>query len=199
MKVINAICKGIDKVNDILGQVFSVLSLGILAVIIIEVVLRRLFNSPQIWTQDLIVMLFACYIILICAYGFQKKAFVAVDVLFAQLPKLAQHILHLVTYVIFLVPFVFALLPVSWSFFLKAYTTGEQTYSVWAAPTWPVKLCLFVGLLLMAVQSVSEILKQVQDIADALGISRSKLYLQCDQYLGMGIGAYLKKLRLEQA
>ena len=79
MKVINAICKGIDKVNDILGQVFSVLSLGILAVIIIEVVLRRLFNSPQIWTQDLIVMLFACYIILICAYGFQKKAFVAVD------------------------------------------------------------------------------------------------------------------------
>ena len=166
MKVINAICKGIDKVNDILGQVFSVLSLGILAVIIIEVVLRRLFNSPQIWTQDLIVMLFACYIILICAYGFQKKAFVAVDVLFAQLPKLAQHILHLVTYVIFLVPFVFALLPVSWSFFLKAYTTGEQTYSVWAAPTWPVKLCLFVGLLLMAVQSVSEILKQVQDIAE---------------------------------
>ena len=166
MKVINAICKGIDKVNDILGQVFSVLSLGILAVIIIEVVLRRLFNSPQIWTQDLIVMLFACYIILICAYGFQKKAFVAVDVLFARLPKLAQHILHLVTYVIFLVPFVFALLPVSWSFFLKAYTTGEQTYSVWAAPTWPVKLCLFVGLLLMAVQSVSEILKQVQGIAE---------------------------------
>lgn len=166
MKVINAICKGIDKVNDILGQVFSVLSLGILAVIIIEVVLRRLFNSPQIWTQDLIVMLFACYIILICAYGFQKKAFVAVDVLFAQLPKLAQHILHLVTYVIFLVPFVLALLPVSWSFFLKAYTTGEQTYSVWAAPTWPVKLCLFVGLLLMAVQSVSEILKQVQGIAE---------------------------------
>ena len=40
---------------------------------------------------------------------------------------------------------------------------------------------------------------QAQDIADALGISRSKLYSQCDQYLGMGIGAYLKKLRLEQA
>ena len=40
---------------------------------------------------------------------------------------------------------------------------------------------------------------QAQDIADALGISRSKLYLQCDQYLGMGLGEYLKKLRLEQA
>jgi len=166
MKAIKAICNGIDKVNDILGQLFSVLVLGILGVIVIEVVLRRLFNSPQIWTQDLIVMLFASYIILICAYGFQKKVFVAVDVVFAMFPKMAQYILHLVTYLLFLVPFVGGMLPVSWSFFMKAYTTHEQTYSVWAAPTWPVKLCLFIGLLLLTVQSVSEILKQIQGIVE---------------------------------
>ena len=164
MKVIDAICRTIDKINDILGKVFSLLVLGILAVILCEVILRRIFNSPQIWTQDLIVMLFASYIILICAFGFQKKAFVAVDVVFARFPMLVQHILHTITYLIFLVPFVAAMLPESWRFFMKAYTTGEQTYSVWAAPTWPVKFCLFLGLLLLAVQSVSEILKQVNGI-----------------------------------
>ena len=140
--------------------------LGILGVILCEVVLRRIFNRPQIWTQDLTVMLFACYIILICAYGFQKKAFVAVDVVFAMLPQMAQHILHIITYLIFLVPFVVSLLPSGWSFFLRAYTTHEKTYSVWAAPTWPVKLCLFIGLALLAIQSVSEILKQVQAIVE---------------------------------
>lgn len=36
-------------------------------------------------------------------------------------------------------------------------------------------------------------------IANDLGISRSKLYQQCEQYLGMGTGEYLKRLRLEQA
>lgn len=164
MKVIDAICRTIDKINDILGKVSSLLVLGILAVILCEVILRRIFNSPQIWTQDLIVMLFASYIILICAFGFQKKAFVAVDVVFARFPMLVQHILHTITYLIFLVPFVAAMLPESWRFFMKAYTTGEQTYSVWAAPTWPVKFCLFLGLLLLAVQSVSEILKQVNGI-----------------------------------
>ena len=164
MKVIDAICRTIDKINDILGKVFSLLVLGILAVILCEVILRRIFNSPQIWTQDLIVMLFASYIILICAFGFQKKAFVAVDVVFARFPMLVQHILHTITYLIFLVPFVAAMLPESWRFFMKAYTTGEQTYSVWAAPTWPVKFCLFLGLLLLAVQSVSENLKQVNGI-----------------------------------
>ena len=166
MKVIKGICNGIDKFNDILGRVFSVLVLGILGVILCEVVLRRIFNRPQIWTQDLTVMLFACYIILICAYGFQKKAFVAVDVVFAVLPQMAQHILHIITYLIFLVPFVVSLLPSGWSFLLRAYTTHEQTYSVWAAPTWPVKLCLFIGLALLAIQSVSEILKQVQAIVE---------------------------------
>ncbi len=161
MKIIKGICKGIDKVNDILGNIFSVLVLGILGVIICEVVLRRLFNNPQIWTQELIVMLFAAYIILISAYGFQKKAFVAVDVVFAMFPKLVQHILHIVTYMCFLVPFAFWIMPKSWNFFLKAFTTKELTYSVWAAPTWPVKLCFFVGLFLLCAQAVSEILKEV--------------------------------------
>ena len=137
MKIINGVCKGIDKVNDLLGKIFSVLVLAILAVILCEVILRRLFNSPQIWTQDLTVMLFASYTILICAYGFQKKAFVAVDVVFVMLPKIAQYVLHIVTYLCFLCPFVFWIVPKSFNFFLRAYSTNEQTYSVWAAPTWP--------------------------------------------------------------
>lgn len=168
MKAIKAICTAIDKFNDFLGRIFSVLVLGILAVILIEVVMRRGFNRSQIWTQDLIVMLFASYIILICAYGFQKKAFVAVDVVFAMLPPLAQYILHLITYLIFLVPFVGGMLPVSWTFFYRAFTTHELIYSVWEAPTWPVKFCLFLGLLLLAIQSVSEILKQVLGIMEYL-------------------------------
>lgn len=37
------------------------------------------------------------------------------------------------------------------------------------------------------------------DIAKGLGVSRSKLYQQCQQYLGMGIGEYLRKLRIEKS
>lgn len=37
-----------------------------------------------------------------------------------------------------------------------------------------------------------------QKIADALGISRTRLYQQCQQYLGMGVAEYVKKLRIER-
>ena len=168
MKVIKRISSVIDLVNDWIGRIASFAVLGILAVIVIEVILRRLFHSPQIWTMDVICMTFGCYIIMVCAYGFQKKAFVAVDVLFARLKPLSQYILHLITYVIFMVPFVFVLVPESWGFFIRSFLSGERGYSVWAPPAWPVKLALFLGLTLLSLQGISEMLKQVTGISDAL-------------------------------
>ena len=173
MKRISKICNGIDTINDQLGKVFSLLVAGILGVVMIEVVLRRLFSRPQIWTQDMIVMLFACYVILISAYGFLNKAFVAVDILFARLNKKSQYILHLVTYLIFFIPFTFAMLPASWRFFYKAWAAGEKSYSVWAPVVWPEKLCFFIGLLLLSVQGISEILKQIIGISESLKEERT--------------------------
>lgn len=39
----------------------------------------------------------------------------------------------------------------------------------------------------------------VQTVASHLGVSRSKLYLACDKYLGMGIAEYIRTLRIERA
>lgn len=166
MKGLKTICKAIDTAMDWVGKICSFAVLGVLAVILIEVILRRIFNNPQIWTMDAICMTFGCYIILICAYGFQKKAFVSVDVLFGRLSPVKQRVVHLITYLIFFVPFVFVLLPKSWSFFYKAFITGEKGYSVWAPVVWPVKLCLFIGLVMLGIQGISEMLKQVDWLAD---------------------------------
>lgn len=164
MKGIKRTCNVLDTAVDWIGRISSALVLVTLAVILIEVFLRRIMNSPQIWTMDVICMTFGAYVILICAYGFQKKAFVAVDVLYAQLKPLTQNILHIVTYIIFMVPFVFVLVPESFRFFVRAFTTGERSYSVWAPPTWPLKLSLLVGLTVLAAQGVSEILKRAMAI-----------------------------------
>jgi len=38
-----------------------------------------------------------------------------------------------------------------------------------------------------------------ETIASYLGISRSKLYMACDKYIGMGIAEYVRNLRMEEA
>ena len=166
MNALKSVCKVIDKGNDLLGKIFSLVVLAILAVIMCEVIMRRFFNQPQIWTQDLIIMFFACYIILIAAYGLLKGAFVMVDILFAKLPQRGQYILHLITYIVFFVPFIFPMITKSFSFFMKAFTTHELTYSVWAPVVWPEKFCFFLGITLLAIQGVSEILKQIIGIVE---------------------------------
>ena len=161
MKAIKVICKCIDTFTEWTGRVFAFISLLTMAVIIFEVFMRRILNSPQIRTMDMIVMSFGCYIILISAFGFLRKAYVSVDVIYAMLPGIVRHIMHIVTYLIFFVPFSFELVPVTYRFFLRAYTTHELGYSVWEPVTWPVRLALFVGMLLLAIQGISEILKHV--------------------------------------
>ena len=39
----------------------------------------------------------------------------------------------------------------------------------------------------------------VNTIAADLGISRSRLYLECSKYLGMGIAEYIRELRIDKA
>ena len=151
MNIVKTLCNVIDTINRRLGVLFSFLSLGILAVIVCEVFLRRVFNMPQIWTQDMTIIPFVC-----------------VDVIFAKLPKIAQYILHIVTYLVYMVPFLFLILPKSLSFFTKAFLTGEKMYSTWQPPVWPMKLCLFIGLLLLAIPGLSEILKQLIGLINAL-------------------------------
>ena len=73
MKAIKIICKGIDTFTEWTGRVFSFISLLTMAVIIFEVFMRRILNQPQIWTMDMIVMSFGCYIILISAFGFLRN------------------------------------------------------------------------------------------------------------------------------
>ena len=161
MKAIKVICKCIDTFTEWTGRVFAFISLLTMAVNILELFMRRILNSPQIWSMDMIVMSFGCYIILISAFGFLRKAYVSVDVIYAMLPGIVRHIMHIVTYLIFFVPFSFELVPVTYRFFLRAYTTHELGYSVWQPVTWPVRLALFVGMLLLAIQGISEILKHV--------------------------------------
>lgn len=174
MKILTKICQVIDTFNDVLGRILSFSILGIVAIIMCEVILRRFLNMPQIWTTDLITMIFGCYTILILPLGLQYGTFVCVDVLVQKVRAVKAHWLHLITSLLLQVPFVYYLVPRSLQFFLKSLSNGERGYSVWAPILWPVKLCLVVGLVLLAIQVISELLKESLWIASYYGSGKKE-------------------------
>ena len=166
MGVLRMLTKGVDRVNEYLGRFFMLGSLAIMVVIVIEVVSWYFFHSPTIWSHELMIMIQACYVILIAAFGFLRGAYVCVDVVTSRFSQVAQDILKAITHLIFLYPFVFMLTPYAWDFFIDSYTSGEMLYSMWVVPVWPKKIGLAIGFTLLAVQAISEEIKLILRIYD---------------------------------
>ncbi len=161
MKFIKKLCTAIDTFTEATGRVFSFVTLVTVCVILCEVIMRKCFNHPQIWTSDMILFTFGSYAALVCAYGFLNRSYVRVDLVVNLLPRIAEHIIHLVTYFIFMWPFLFWTAYRAYPFFIKSYSIGERQYSVWQPPIWPVKLIFCIGMTLLCVQAISETLKEV--------------------------------------
>ena len=166
MGALRQISKLIDTINEYLGRFFMLGSLAIMIIIVIEVVSRYFFHSPTIWAYELMIMIEACYVILIAAFGFLRGAYVCVDVISSRFSQNAQNILKSITHLIFLFPFVFMLTPGAWQFFINSFTSGETLYSMWVVPVWPKKIGLAIGFTLLALQAISEELKLIVAIYD---------------------------------
>jgi TRAP-type mannitol/chloroaromatic compound transport system permease small subunit len=74
-----AIAKRIDAVSNWVGKIFSYLVLPLTALIVFEVITRRFFNAPTIWTFELSNFLFGSHFMLVAAYGLLYKAHVSID------------------------------------------------------------------------------------------------------------------------
>lgn len=166
MNLIRKLCTVIDTITEATGRVFAFIVLATQFTVLFEVVARKLFNHPQIWTMDIILYTYGIYFALVLAYGFLNKSYVRVDILSATWPHIVEHIVHLVTYVIFMWPFLFWVMYRSFSFAAKSFALGERNYSVWLPPLWPVKLLFAAGLVLLNLQALSETLKEVLWIWD---------------------------------
>jgi len=166
MKLLKGLVRIVDTIVDYIGRVSSLGALVIMVVIMWEVISRRFFNSPTIWAYELIIMTSAIYVIMITSYGLQKGSFVCVDVISSRLSQKTARIIMLLTYFLFFLPFVGGILPSAYNFARTSILIGERSWSFWGQPVWPVKLALFVGLVLLLIQGISEMLKLVIWLAE---------------------------------
>ena len=72
---------------------------------------------------------------------------------------------------VFLMPFCLLIVYHSWPFFWRSYAIGEQSLSAGGLPQWPAKGLVLIGFVMLTVQGISEIIKQIAimrgDLEDA--------------------------------
>ncbi|MDR2368095.1 MAG: TRAP transporter small permease subunit [Deltaproteobacteria bacterium] len=155
------IASTIDRISDFIGKIAMYLIMILLAVVVFEVISRRFFNAPTVWTYELSSMLFGAIIMFIMPYGMLHKVNVSVELVTQKFSKKTQQIVNLTTYFIFFFPFMLVLLYAGWKFALSSWQVQETSWSTWKPPLYHYKTCIPVASFFTILQGVSEFLKAI--------------------------------------
>lgn len=146
--------------------------LGVASMYLVFVMMAVLFYSavsrsftPSLWTLEVAQFLMVGYFLLGGAYSLQTGDHVRMDLLYGSWGEKRKLFADVVT-ALFLLAYLVVLLYGGVSSTWYAIETGERSYSVWRPYMWPIKVVMTFGILMMLLQSVSVLFR---DLARLLG------------------------------
>lgn len=155
----------IDWISTALARVIMAVVVILVAIMIFEVIMRRLFNAPTVWAFDLSYMLNGCIFIGASSYALMKDEHVRVTFLSQRLSPRARHVVDAVFYIVLLAPALGFLAYASVAEAVGAYVGGTvERVSVWAPPLWPFYAGIAIGVCSLWLQVVAEALKALSAI-----------------------------------
>lgn len=155
------VIKLFDKISSVVGKISSWSIMVVMILILFEVISRRIFNSPTIWTVEIITMIFGFHFMMVAGYGLLTKSMVSVDVIYERFSVKTRAIIDIVTYFVFFMPFVLGVLYGGYKFAASSWAQMEVSWSAFGPPVYPIKTVIPVAMLLLLLQGVSEIMKRV--------------------------------------
>lgn len=150
----------IDKTSEYAGKAVWFLVIVVTVVLLREVIARYIFNSPSIWAYEVSQQLCAMYYLIGGAYCLRYKGHIAVDILKNRFSIRGRAILDIITSTFFFC-FVIVLVWKGMELGIHSAQVHEATNPPWRGPLWPTKLVLPIGAILLAVQGVATLIRNV--------------------------------------
>ena len=151
----------IDSLNGWVGYFVCYWSIIAVFVYYYEVLARHVFNSPTNWAHESMFLLFGMQYLVAGAFTLREDGHVRVDVLYSHLPRRARAVVDILTSVFFFL-FCGALLWTGWVFTMDSIEVWEVSFTEWAIQYWPVKSTMAIGALLILLQGLSKLAKDIR-------------------------------------
>jgi TRAP-type mannitol/chloroaromatic compound transport system permease small subunit len=152
--------RAVSKFNATVGEWVAYWSLLAVVVYYYEVIARYVFNSPTNWAHESMFLMFGMQYLLAGGFVLREGAHVRVDVIYMHLSKRAKALVDVLTSVFFLI-FMATLIWTGWTFFMDSFEVGEVSFTEWAIQYWPIKLALPLGGLLLLLQGLALLAKDI--------------------------------------
>lgn len=163
--------KILDSISERTGLIFIWLISVVLAIMIYEVISRRILHDPHVWTFEIITLFSAAHFMLLAAFALRHRAHVSIDIIYLRFSPKGQAVLDIVAYLLFFFPFVFVLFKVGFDSASASWATGETTLTAHLPIVLPtLKTIIPVAALLLLIQGLSNLVRSVLFVARGEGL-----------------------------
>lgn len=158
--IADAICRIVDALNRVVGVALGFGVIFVTFTVLYEVFVRGVLNTPTTWANETTVYVSAAIYLLAGGYALLHRAHVRIDLVYERFPRRARTWLDVLTFVFFAL-YAGALVWVGWRMGWQSFQQAETTGSPWSPPIWPVKLAIPLAGLLLLLQGVANLLRDL--------------------------------------
>ena len=151
----------VDAVSVRTGKAVSVLSLLTAFAIVYEIVMRQVFVLPTVWASEGTVFMCAALYMLGGAWTLLEDKHVRVDMIHSRLGPRGKAVIDICTFPFFLL-YVAVMIWATWPYMTESIALRETTMTPWNPPLWPMKIVMFVSLVLIALQGTAKFLRDLR-------------------------------------
>ena len=159
-KALEFYVRSVNSISTRISKVVKFFYLGLLAILIVELITRFVFNKPTHWTIESGLFLLTTMYIFGGAYTLLTDRHVRMDAFYERWTVKRKAITDAATLllgIVFLVVFILA----GVTSFLYALEVGQVSPSAWKVPLAPIKIILTAGATLVLLQVIAIFIKNL--------------------------------------
>ncbi|MEK9690495.1 MAG: TRAP transporter small permease subunit [Pelagibacteraceae bacterium] len=150
----------IDLMNKWIGNVVCWITIPLIFAMAYEVLARKLMNSPTMWAYDMSRFMYGALFMLGAGYALSKGVHIRADFLYRNFKTKTQGLIDFWLYLLFYFPGLIVFLYMTTIFVQESIMRSERGMdTAWMPYMWPIKSCLWIGIIFLLIQGISEILK----------------------------------------
>ena len=161
MNFLLSLSKRIDNISEWIGRWVAWLVLFAVLISAGNAIMRKAFHMSSNGFLEIQWYLFAAVFLLASGYTLMRQEHVKIDVFSGRFSKRTQIWIDVIGICVFLLPFTFIIIKLAMPLVINAYVTQEVSSNAGGLIRWPVFALLPAGMLLLAMQAVSELIKRI--------------------------------------
>ena len=158
--------KFVDRFNYLVGRFMMHGIFVLMAVLMWSTLSKQLFVVPAYWTLEVAQFVLVAYYLVGGAYSIQMGSNVRMDLFYGNWSDRKKSLVDSFT-VLFLIFYLGVLLYGGIDSTLYSLQYSERSPSLWRPVMWPIKSIMCTGILLMMLQSISELIKDIARLRGA--------------------------------